>query len=86
MGQPLEWVGEQLFGIKKENYVPTTPPTPTLPPEPEVELSVAENEAKKKNQERRRKIKTYGQEGTVKTSPYGLVTEANTSKKQLLGH
>jgi hypothetical protein len=85
MGQPLEWVGEQLFGIKKENYVPTAPPTPTPPPEPEIEVSAAEDEAKKKNQERRRMVKKYGHEGTVKTSPYGLVTEATTQKKQLLG-
>ena len=78
MGKPTAWVGEQLFGIK-----PLTPPAP--PPDPAVARRKAEEEAKGKSIERKRKLKKYGRQSTFATSGAGLLEPATVGKKTLLG-
>ncbi len=84
-------MGLEIFGAKKAydsvkkktsklNDVKATPP-----PDPETAVEDAEAEAKKKAEERRKRIALRGQASTVKTSLMGLDSDASVKKKTLLG-
>lgn len=69
-----------------KSYSPPAPVAPPPPPDPPAEVEGETEESKKaRDNERKAQLAAMGRESTIITGSLGDSTQANVSKKQLLG-